>query len=76
MPEPIHSYWDLVKPVFDKISVDTPASFFASIALVPRPVLLLYAAQFCLAEIYKRRLPSILLELHGINRSGIRGWFQ
>jgi Domain of unknown function (DUF4375) len=52
MLEPIDSYWELVEPVFTKIDIDSPASFFASIADVPRPVLLLYAAHFCLSEVH------------------------
>jgi hypothetical protein len=52
MPESIHSYWELVEPVFDKIDIGSPEAYFASATSVSRSVLLLYAAHFCLSEIH------------------------
>jgi hypothetical protein len=51
MPESISSYWDVVEPVFFAIDIDDPGKYSASIAGVPRPVLVLYAAHFCLSEV-------------------------
>jgi hypothetical protein len=51
MPDQIWSYWDLVGPIFTKIDIDSPSGYFASIAVVPRPLLLLYAAHLSLSEI-------------------------
>jgi hypothetical protein len=52
MPQQISSYWDLVEPLFNRIDIDDPEKYFVSITGVPRPVLLLYAAHFCLAEVH------------------------
>src|SRR5580704_5342938 len=52
MSESIGSYWDLVEPIFSKVDLDEPAKFFHSISRIPRPVLLLYAAHFCLSEVW------------------------
>ena len=53
MAESIHSYWDTIEPVWDKINIyEGEATFLTSIQPLPRPVVLLYAAHFCLSEIY------------------------
>ncbi len=51
MAESIESYWDLVEPIFSTVDLDGSDKFRASIRLIPRPILLLYAAHFCLSEV-------------------------
>jgi hypothetical protein len=45
-------YWYLVKQLFEAVSIETPAAFLASSAVVPRPALLLSAAHFYLSEVH------------------------
>jgi hypothetical protein len=66
MTQQIRSYWDLVNPIFSKIELDSPARYFASIAVVPRPVLLLYASHFSLSEIHNGGLLQFFWNSTGI----------
>ncbi len=53
MPELIASYWQLVEPIFSDINIyEGPEVFARCIADMPRPVLNLYAAHFCLSEVH------------------------
>jgi len=51
MAERAPSYWDAVRLVMDKISIDSADEFSASFAKVPRQVGIVYAAYFCLEEV-------------------------
>jgi len=48
---PIESYWDVLGPYWDQLSIDDPGSFLASASAVPRAILMLYAAHFSQSEI-------------------------
>jgi hypothetical protein len=52
MAETIGSYWALVEPVFKLIDFRDQESFFSTTAVMPRSVVLLYAAHFCLSEVH------------------------
>jgi hypothetical protein len=52
MAETMRSYWDVVEPVFKLIDLRDQDSFFSTTAVMPRPVVLLYAAHFCLSELH------------------------
>lgn len=49
----MESSWEVVEPLFSVIDFgDSPHAFARSIALVPRPSVLLFSAHMCLAEVH------------------------
>lgn len=51
-PDAEQSYWDLIEPIWDRVNIyDGVAEYTRSITEIPRPLLLLYAAHFCLSEL-------------------------
>jgi Domain of unknown function (DUF4375) len=66
MSEPIRSYWELVEPIFNRIDISSPTEFFASTVDVPRPILLLYAAHFCLSEVHNGGFLQFLWNSTGV----------
>jgi hypothetical protein len=53
MPKKFDSYWNVLEPHFTSINIyETPGTFSASIAAVPRYVVLLYAAHMCQSEVH------------------------
>jgi hypothetical protein len=66
MPESLSSYWDLVEPVFEKINTADEVSFLTSVAGVPRPIVLLHAAHFCLAEVHNGGFLQFLWNSTGV----------
>jgi hypothetical protein len=51
--KPIESYWDLLGPHFEEINIyKDQATLTASIAEVPRHIVLLYAAHMCQSEVH------------------------
>ena len=66
MAEPVQSYWDVLDPVWDAMSIDSPEEFLASAAKVPRPVVLLYAAHFCYSELCNGGLLQFFFNSTGV----------
>lgn len=66
MAKILNSYWELVEPIFSDINTEGAASYFASIVAVPRPVLLLYAAHFCIAEVFNGGLLQFFWNSTGV----------
>ncbi len=52
MAAKLESYWEVVEPIWNGISIDSPEKFLKSLRRVPRPALLLYASHFCLSEVH------------------------
>ena len=53
MSGPDAAYWAVVKPMFGRVNIsDSPENYLASIAGLPRSEVGLFAAHFCLAEIF------------------------
>jgi hypothetical protein len=53
MDKPIESYWDVLEPYFEAINIyKDPETLASSIANIPRPIVLLYAAHMCQSEVH------------------------
>jgi hypothetical protein len=53
MKKPLDSYWDVLEPHFKAINIyHDPETLAASIADIPRQIVLLYAAHMCQSEIH------------------------
>ncbi len=66
MSEPLDSYWQFVEPMFERVDIDDPASFADSSSKVPRASLLLYAAHFCLSEVWNGGLLQFFFNSTGL----------
>jgi hypothetical protein len=67
MTESVHSYWELVEPIFSTINIyNGPEAFAASIIEVPRPCLLLFAAHMCLSEVHNGGFLQLLWNNTGV----------
>ena len=63
-------YSSKIEHLFEKVNIyDGVESFFASIKDVSRPMLLLYAAHFCLSEVHNGGFLQLFW-----NSTGIRKW--
>jgi hypothetical protein len=75
MLDPIHSYWQLVEPVFSKIDISSDeATFLTSTTNIPRPVVLLYTSHFCLSEIHNGGLLQFYWNSTGLIAPAIEGF--
>lgn len=66
VPQPLDSYWPLVEPMFDVVSIDDPASFERTKSSVPHSSLVLFAAHFCLSEVWNGGLLQFFFNSTGI----------
>jgi len=66
MAEDLRSYWDLVEPIFQHVDTTDGAKYSKSIEVIPRPVLLLFAAHFCLSELHNGGLLQFFWNSTGI----------
>lgn len=66
MAEDLRSYWDLVEPMFQHVDTTDVAKYSKSIEVVPRAVLLLFAAHFCLSEVHNGGLLQFFWNSTGI----------
>jgi Domain of unknown function (DUF4375) len=67
MSGPDAAYWAVVKPMFGKIDTGTsPENYLASIAGLPRSEVGLFAAHFCLAEIFNGGLLQFFWNAAGV----------
>ncbi len=61
-----YAWFKLYNSVFEKVDIDNAEVFGASAKLVPRPVLLGWAANFCLSEIYNGGLLQLFWNSTGL----------
>ena len=67
MSETGQSYWSLVEAIYEKVDIyNGSQGFLASIALVPRPLGILYAAHFCLSEVQNGGFLQFFLNSTGV----------
>jgi hypothetical protein len=66
MSQSLDSYWPLVEPMFDAVSIDDLASFERTKGNVPRSSLVLFAAHFCLSEVWNGGLMQFFWNSTGI----------
>lgn len=52
MAEELYSYWALVEPLFQQVDTTDAAAYSKSVEVIPREVVLLFAAHFCLSEVH------------------------
>jgi len=64
--QPLDSYWPLVEPLFESVSIDDPASFERTKGRVPRSSLVLFAAHFYLSELWNGGLLQFFFNSTGI----------
>lgn len=66
MAEELRSYWDLVEPMFQHVDTTDVAKYSKSAEVIPHPVLLLFAAHFCLSEVHNGGLLQFFWNSTGI----------
>jgi len=72
----VETYWELVEPLFSVINFGGgPETFTQSVASIPRPSLLLFAAHMCVAEVHNGGLLQLLWNNTGVMvPEGIEGF--
>jgi len=67
MSENEKTYWNAIEPTFEVVNIyDGPEKFLASIADLPRAMVIVYAAHFCLSEVHNGGLLQFFWNSTGV----------